>query len=329
MESPLSPDIRCYHASIRLDGREHQYSASLSRNTRDTRIKCSPDGIIIVQAPAGTSKEEIERRIYRVLEKNQEFSGTQNQADDKSPTHGETGVKTYQMEYKGQCVQYQIKRTKRARRLTIKIYRNKEVQVVCPPRTKMADISAFMSQKAEWVLKHTLYSDHIPPPRREYRDGEVWPYFGRTIPIRIIRGENTGLFESDGYLCILVPAECSGIREQECIKLSMRSFYSQNLHAFAFPLFEMYAKKLGINVPPVKIRDQKTKWGACTSQSITLNLRLCMASPDIIEYVIVHEISHKVNPDHSVRFWNTVEQLLPDYRQRREKLKKYGHLWVL
>jgi predicted metal-dependent hydrolase len=113
------------------------------------------------------------------------------------------------------------------------------------------------------------------------------------------------------------------------VKQVVSAFFAEQLSLFALPYFTLYAALLNVPIPRIKTRDQKTKWGACTSKSIILNLRLCMAPRRIIEYVVLHELAHKIHPDHSPRFWNTVESMMPDYKERREYLKKHGHEWIL
>lgn len=76
----------------------------------------------------------------------------------------------------------------------------------------------------------------------------------------------------------------------------------------------------------VSIRDQKTRWGSCSSRgTLSFNWRLMLAPPGILDYVIVHELCHLEHMDHSKAFWQCVETILPDYRERRKWLKEHGH----
>ncbi len=76
----------------------------------------------------------------------------------------------------------------------------------------------------------------------------------------------------------------------------------------------------------VVIRDQKTRWGSCSSnKTLSFNYRLMLAPPKILDYVVVHELCHLQHMNHSPDFWNAVEKVLPDYRESRKWLKEHGH----
>ena len=76
----------------------------------------------------------------------------------------------------------------------------------------------------------------------------------------------------------------------------------------------------------VVIRDQKTRWGSCSSNgTLSFNYRLMLAPPQILDYVVVHELCHLKHMNHSPEFWAAVEKVLPDYKERRKWLKEHGN----
>lgn len=80
----------------------------------------------------------------------------------------------------------------------------------------------------------------------------------------------------------------------------------------------------------ISIRDQKTRWGSCSSNgTLSFNWRLMLAPPAILDYVVVHELCHLTYMNHSVSFWAAVEAVYPDYRNARKWLKEHGHELVL
>ena len=239
------------------------------------------------------------------------------------------GEETGQVTCFGHIIPYMIRRSNKAKRVTIKVDQNRNVRVISPRHVPATEISALMDLKANWIYSHTIASKRSLPPERRYQDGEVFPFMGRTITIRIVREDETFWRFCGDELIISVPGDFIEYHTKSAVRQAVSLFYKSQLYVFSIPYFEHYANLLQMPVPAIKIRDQKTKWGSCTPKNIILNLRLCMAPKNIIEYVIAHEIAHKVNPDHSPAFWQTVEQLMPDYRERREYLKKHGHEWVL
>lgn len=91
------------------------------------------------------------------------------------------------------------------------------------------------------------------------------------------------------------------------------------------PKVERYSKILGVSYNRITIRMQKSRWGSCSAQgNLNFNCLLMRAPDEIIDYVIVHELCHRKEMNHSDRFWALVESILPDYKERRKWLKDHG-----
>lgn len=86
-----------------------------------------------------------------------------------------------------------------------------------------------------------------------------------------------------------------------------------------------YARILNVTYDRITIRNQKTRWGSCSSKgNLNFNCLLMMAPPEVLDYVVVHELCHRLEMNHSKRFWAQVERVLPDYRKPRKWLKEQG-----
>lgn len=91
-----------------------------------------------------------------------------------------------------------------------------------------------------------------------------------------------------------------------------------------------YARILGVTYGRISIRKQKSRWGSCSRDgNLNFNCLLMMAPPEVLNYVVVHELSHRLEMNHSPRFWNQVERVIPDYRNSREWLKEHGNKLML
>ena len=86
-----------------------------------------------------------------------------------------------------------------------------------------------------------------------------------------------------------------------------------------------YARLMGVTYGRISIRRQKTRWGSCSREgNLNFNCLLMMAPPEVLDYVVVHELSHRLEMNHSARFWVQVEKVIPDYRVPRKWLKEHG-----
>ena len=90
-----------------------------------------------------------------------------------------------------------------------------------------------------------------------------------------------------------------------------------------------FAARMGVNYGRITIREQKTRWGSCSSKgNLNFNWKLTLMPAELLDYVVVHELAHRIEMNHSPRFWRVVEQQLPDYRQRRRQLQIIGRQFI-
>ena len=86
---------------------------------------------------------------------------------------------------------------------------------------------------------------------------------------------------------------------------------------------------MGVNYGRITIREQKTRWGSCSSAgNLNFNWKLVLMPPEILEYVVVHELAHRKEMNHSSKFWAIVEQEMPDYQEWKQRLKELGGQFI-
>lgn len=314
--------------SVIVFGREVPYRLRRSPRAKRMSIMIHYSGMVEVVVPYDTHGDIVEAFVAdqaeriapkigitpQVLE-----HGKRREAATDAPG---TGI----IEYNGHQIPYSIRRSTKAKRIIIKVDRERNVVMVSPPHSSLSAIHAVAVQHAGWVYKHTIESKLELPPERTYTDGEVWPWFGGEVVLRITEGEQADVKLVRDELMVTVPAGYTEYYKKKSIQELLELFFARSIHTWTQPYFRRYAELLSVSVPTVKVRNQKTKWGVCTPNGIILNLRLCMASPKVIEYVVAHELCHKIHPNHSSRFWNELKRVMPDCLIRREELKKQGYM---
>ncbi len=299
------------------------YRIQISARAKYMGLKVNPLMPVIVVIPSGFPDPD----ILSFLEKHRDWIAEKLGRPDLISIKEE---KIEKLEVSGQLITYTIRRSSRAKRLIIRILGDQSVEVVTPPRTSSALIQRFVTEKATWILKKTTDSHKPFTPVRNYRDGDTLPLLGRDMRLSVVFGSSIPeVRQMDDQIIITLPSGLAPVTNRELVKQGYQKVLTDTLRTITAEMSPRWALSLGINVPRIKFGEQKTRWGVCTPKGIILNIRLAMASPDLIEYVIVHELCHVKHPDHSSKFWGLVEQMLPDYVALRNRLKHDGVLYCL
>lgn len=163
---------------------------------------------------------------------------------------------------------------------------------------------------------------------RTYDDGEIWPYRGREVVLRIVDRlpppvEDAPLRRNAVALApegdVLLLAENSAERRVLCL----RQWYTAETENLARALVPRWAKAIRVRPRLVDVGPAKTRWGSCSHTGrIFLNARLAMLSDPVAEYVVVHELCHMKEMNHSQAFWNEMETALPGAAALRKKLRE-------
>lgn len=113
------------------------------------------------------------------------------------------------------------------------------------------------------------------------------------------------------------------------ISETKRQVYIDKARKIFLERVNYYALIMGISVGRIVIREQKTRWGSCSSKgNLNFNWKLILMPQEILDYVVVHELAHRFEMNHSPKFWNIVEGIMPDYKVRRKWLKENGNKYM-
>ena len=149
-------------------------------------------------------------------------------------------------------------------------------------------------------------------------------------PLRMPKERILGfLSEKASWICMQQGKmqERERMRQQACIHLDAKQ--EKELRAQAKYVLAQrvgyFARQIGVTYGKITVRDQKTRWGSCSQAgNLNFNFRLILAPPEVLDYVVVHELCHRRQMNHSAQFWQEVAQVLPDYRARKAWLTENG-----
>lgn len=218
---------------------------------------------------------------------------------------------------------YTIKRSPKRRKLTITVERDRSVVVHAPRDASDESIRRVVESKRQWLHEkindQQKYSDLPHPPGKELVNGESVLYLGRQYQIEIV--EN-GLQEIRFAQRFMIP-----LSQADRKKGSMRDWYIARANEKILPRVERYAHHLGVEYKRAKIVDNRYRWGSCTvKDNVNFNWRLIKAPMYVIDYVIVHELAHLFEANHTSRFWNIVRSQSPKMDNARQWLKEHGKI---
>jgi len=219
-----------------------------------------------------------------------------------------------------------INRLVRSRRKTIAlvIERDGSLTVRAPLRLSEENIQAFVEKHATWVAKHKrLVLKHAPPPKKQYKDGEKFFFLGQLLPLRIVPRQRTALtLGEDGFRLAkssLPKAEETFIR-----------WYKAQARRILFQRVPELSTTHNIHYQKIRISSARTRWGSCSTKgTLSFTWRLVLTPPEVVDYVIIHELVHIQIKNHSKAFWERVGKYLPEYKQQVRWLRTNGKYLVL
>jgi predicted metal-dependent hydrolase len=214
---------------------------------------------------------------------------------------------------------WSVRQSARARRLSVRVFRNGGVEIVVPPRTSPHRVSAFVSEHREWIERQRKRAvpqiDWPLPPEElslsaidEHWRCRVLPSLGRTR-----------VHERDGAeLQLRGP-----VRDRERTRhVILRWLVAHAALRFEAPLREL-ASQMALQAGRLQIRCQRTRWGSCSRRgTISLNVCLLFQRPEVLRYLMIHELSHLRYMNHSRRFWAEVARYEPDWKALDRELQQ-------
>jgi predicted metal-dependent hydrolase len=222
----------------------------------------------------------------------------------------------------GQAIIYTLRRSFRARRVRLEISHSTGLIVIVPRSYPAGRLPSLIKSKERWIARHlTRLSRYQPPqPPKKLKTGDTVPYLGRKL--KLMKQENH-LGE-----CVVLQGNELALNPylfaNGLLETSLEKWYRAEAARLINDMAERLSSQMGIHYQGMLIRGQKTRWGSCSQKkNLSLNWKLVMAPQPVIEYVIIHELLHLKEMNHSKRFWELVAQYCPNWREHKKWLKEH------
>jgi predicted metal-dependent hydrolase len=213
----------------------------------------------------------------------------------------------------------------RSRRRSIALTVTREAQVVLrtPWNVPWGIVERFVEQHRDWIQKKLSdCREHPQPAARGYRDGEEFLFRGQVCKLKLAVGLEKVVVEGE---FLFVPA-----LDSRGISAVLKKWYREQARAVISLRVEAVAREHGFSFKSIRISSARGRWGSCGFRnSLNFPWRLVMAPDQVIDYVVIHELCHTIEKNHSGRFWARVNALAPDYKQSKAWLRKNHQLIAL
>lgn len=212
---------------------------------------------------------------------------------------------------------YEVRRSARARRVRVTVHSDRRVEVVLPQRAPQRLAASAVTELTPWIEQRLRSLDRVADELE--RPGNTVPFLGKDLALVVQPGRSRVHRRGDA---LLVPAGDPRAALERWYRAQARRVIAAKLDAATARAGSRYTK--------LTIRAQRTRWASCSSTgAMSFNWRLLMAPEPVVDYVVEHEVCHLEVLDHSPRFWALLASRDPEYREHSAWLKRYGSTLTL
>ena len=229
-------------------------------------------------------------------------------------------------------IEYEVRRSERRKKTVQITVDGAGVRVAAPMPTPAVELRAIVRNRAPWIISHASGVSLEAAPKR-FVSGETLPYLGRNVRMIVDRADvRSPEVRFDHWrFRVTAPHGADEGESSERIRRAVATWYRARAAERLPAGVERWWPRLGRGAKPrVLIRDQRQRWGSCAPDgTLRFNWRAMMLEPALIEYVVVHELTHLTHQNHSPAFWRLVSVAMPDAQGRRRRLREAGRVLPL
>jgi predicted metal-dependent hydrolase len=220
----------------------------------------------------------------------------------------------------GQVLNIGIRTSKRARRLRL-VSSMRGVEAVVPVSYSADELANFVASKKSWILKTSQYYSRLNERCGGSEPGTIY-FLGSRYKFHVVkdRADSSATIVSDTMKVITFH-----VADRRMYKHHIQEWYRQQTGRIIAERLPLLSARLNLQYNRVSIKNQKSRWGSCSrKRNLNFNLLLSATPLEVIDYVIIHELMHLIELDHSKRFWQLVSSADPEYKEHREWLASHA-----
>jgi hypothetical protein len=222
----------------------------------------------------------------------------------------------------GQTITYTVRRSFKARRVRLEVRQQTGLTVIVPRSYPISQLYGLLKSKERWISRNLarFSQSQSLSATKELQIGDIVPYLGRDL--ELVQQENhhgDKVFLDGDKLAVSPDLFNNGLLEP-----ALEQWYRTEAAKLITEKTTKLSSQMGIDYKRIVIRGQKTRWGSCSrKKNLSFNWKLIMAPEPVVEYVIIHELIHLKEMNHSKKFWELVAQHCPGWREHKKWLKQH------
>ena len=226
-------------------------------------------------------------------------------------------------------ITYHLNRSRKRRKtIALEISENAELIIRAPFFTSVTEINRFVAEKQNWIERtiRKRKAQNALRVNRQWVTGETLYYLGEPYPLNVFSDP----WASEGVTLKDHGFDLNAGKNSDLKKYHVVRWYKETAKTIIRQRTDFFSRMLQLPYGNLTITSAQKRWGSCSAQNdLSFSFRLVMTPPPVIDYVIVHELSHIRHKNHSARFWSQVQKGIPEYRQIRRWLKEHHNQFNL
>lgn len=225
----------------------------------------------------------------------------------------------------GKRIEYDLQR-KDVKNINLRIKADRTIFLSANYRVSDEVIEEFIQSKSEYILKALAHYEELAkyaPKPKQYVDGETFRILGHDRRLKIVEGKKNKIESDEAYITLTVKDPNDSVLKKRMLDKWLVSICKDAIQSLCDSIYPKF-QKYGVVYPTIRYRNMVSRWGSCQPKRciLTFNYALVEAPISCIEYVVVHEFTHFLQPNHSKKFYQQLAMFMPDWEERKKILEK-------